>query len=134
MTSNLDILYHIGFEHIGEWKLENDLLSFEIIRHSNEHNILYAFVANSDIKYIGKSTQTFKARLNAYKNPGISQKTNIKNKKNILALLKQDIPVGILVFVNKEEIQYRGIPINIAAGLEDNLIARIKPQWNETGK
>ncbi len=84
--------------------------------------------------YIGKTVRTLKERMIGYKSPDPTQKTNIKNNKNISELLKQGIPVRIFVFVKIENLQYRGIPVDIASGIEDNLIAMIKPKWNEIGK
>ena len=97
--------------------------------------MLYAFISNDKILYIGKTTRSLAQRLYGYVNPGVSQSTNIKNNKKIKTLLKQGEELKIFVFAPQEnEIVYRGIPVNLAAGLEDNLIALIQPMWNDTGK
>lgn len=134
MNKELDTLAQLGFEIVGEWFLENDALDFKIDKHKNEFNILYAFVSNNKIKYIGKSTNTLGKRIYQYKKPGPSQKTNIKNNKNIKKLLISGQAVQIWAFPNQDKLYYREFPINIAAGLEDNLIAFVKPDWNDTGK
>jgi hypothetical protein len=130
---NKQFLLDLGFEEIGEWIIEAGTLQFILRHYQNNSNILYAFIAQSEIKYIGKSTQTLLGRMNGYKNPGPTQSTNIKNNSRIKELLIKGTPVQILVLVQKEEMLYRGMPIILAAGLEDNLIARLRPPWNERG-
>lgn len=134
MSDKLSKLLDIGFVNAGEWKLKDGTLAYELFQHENESNILYSFIAQNDVKYIGKTTQTLKARMNGYKNPGPSQSTNIKNNRNIKMLLVRGTPVMIYAFVNNEPPSIKGISINLAAGLEDNLVATIKPDWNEAGK
>jgi len=134
MNKELSLLEQLGFENVGKWSLENGSLNCKIEKHQNEYNILYAFVSKDKIKYIGKSTNTLSKRIYQYMKPGPSQKTNIKNNKNIKELLMEGQEVQIWAFPNQEKLYYREFPINIAAGLEDNLIAVVKPDWNDTGK
>jgi len=129
-TDSKRFLLSIGFEEVGEWLLEDGSLQFVLTRHGDERNILYAFFAQEEVKYIGKSNQTLSGRMNGYKQPGPTQSTNINNNARIKDLLLKGISVQILAFVQKEEMLYRGVPINLAAGLEDNLIARVRPPWN----
>jgi hypothetical protein len=133
MTQNIkgmQFLLDFGFEEAGEWFLEDDSLQIRLKRHKNERNILYAFVAQGKIQYIGKSNQTLLGRMNGYKNPGPTQSTNINNNARIKELLHANITVKILVFVPKEAVIYREVPVNIAAGVEEILITKIRPPWN----
>jgi len=129
-ADTVQFLLELGFEEVGEWLIEEDSLQFSLTRHRNEQNILYAFVVQGEVKYIGKSNLTLSRRMNGYKQPGPTQNTNIRINSRIKDLLHKNISVQILAFVEKEKILYRGVPINLAAGLEDNLIARVRPQWN----
>jgi hypothetical protein len=131
---NIKILQNLGFEDVGEWKLEGSTLSCEINRYANEYNILYAFVSQDEIKYIGKSVRALKNRMYGYKFPGPTQRTNLKNNQNIIALLQKDIQVKIMVFIQKNTMEYGGFEVNLAAGLEDSLISQIKPEWNNSGR
>ena len=82
-----------------------------------------------------KTIRSLSQRLNGYVNPGPTQSTNIKNCRKIEKILQQGREINIFVFAPHEnEIVYRGIPVNLAAGLEDSLIGIIKPPWNDTGK
>ena len=129
----LGIIQDLGFEESGYWFLENGELSFKLSNFQSETNILYAFVANDKVMYIGKSVQTLLKRMYLYKKCGPSQRTNIRNHASIKACLEQGQAVRIFAFIQKDPLEYKGIPINIAAGLEDNLISLLKPKWNITG-
>jgi len=130
-TESKQLILDLGFKSVGEWLLKDGSLQFRLTQYGNERNILYTFIVQGEVKYIGKSTQTLTGRMNGYKNPGPTQSTNIDKKARIEGLLRKGIPVSIFVLVPKEEMSCRGMPINIAAGLEDNLIARIIPPWND---
>jgi hypothetical protein len=133
MAGGVELLLSAGFEHVGDWRLEEGALSYEVRRYGNESKILYAFVADGQVKYVGKSARSLSQRMYNYKNPGPSQRTNIKNHQRMSELLKQGIPVQIYVFVEKEPLFYKGLAINLAAGLEDTLIEHLRPEWNEIG-
>ena len=133
MNSSLEMLLQLGFEQTGEWQLRFDQIYFHLERHGNERNILYAFVVDETIMYIGKSTQTLSQRMNGYKNPGSTQNTNIGNHAHIRRILEEKGRIMIYVFVQKEDVVYRGVKVNLSAGLEDNLNILLKPSWKNLG-
>jgi len=75
--SNIDKLEEIGFENRGEWSLEDGKIKYNILN-DLQSNFLYAFVVDSDIKYIGKSIGNIKKSLN-----------NILNQEKIRVLIKK---------------------------------------------
>lgn len=123
-------LLEIGFQPVGNWKLDGDDIVCELTRLMNNRNVLYAFVVEGAIKYIGKTTQPLKKRMSGYQNPGPTQKTNIKNRINIFEQLKKGYFVDILVLPDNGLLRYGGFHINLAAGLEDSLISQLRPEWN----
>jgi hypothetical protein len=132
---HIELLKKVGFKKVGNWFIENENLEHNISSpYLEEDNLLYSFIANGEIKYIGKTTQTLKARMNQYKKPGSSQSTNIKNNKNILKIVEKNENVEIYIFKEKEPVIYNNIQINLSAGLEGPLISKIKPKWNKLGK
>jgi len=128
---SLQQLLDLGFEEVGHWYLEEDQVTFTLDKSSREANILYSFVVNGDVKYIGKSVQTLHKRMYLYKQGGGSQRTNIRNKAAIKDCLMRGCQVKIYVLVPDLQMNYKDMPINIAAGLEDNLIMLLKPEWNK---
>jgi hypothetical protein len=123
-------LLEIGFEPAGHWVLNNDKLNFELTRHSSQRNILYAFVCDGQVKYVGKTVQALSARMAGYKNPGPTQTTNINNHKRIRELLADGVAVEILALPDNGLLHYGQFHLNLAAALEDDLIRVIKPEWN----
>ena len=135
MANQLAFLLNLGFERTATWHRGlSGKLSCRIAQHADKREILYAFVVGEEVTYIGKSTRTLKQRMYGYQNPGPTQRTNIKNHAKIIEALDQGKTVGIYVFVQREPVVYRGIPVNLAAGLEDVLIEWLRPPWNSLGK
>jgi len=130
-SNSLQQLVNLGFEEVGQWFLEADQVAFTLNKSAKEANILYSFVVNGEVKYVGKSIQTLHKRMYLYKQGGGSQRTNIRNKAAIKACLEIGQQVKIYVLVPDLEMNYKGMPINIAAGLEDNIISLLKPDWNK---
>lgn len=133
--NKLQYLIDIGFVNVGKWKMEADGINYEI--KSDVHNkkwVLYAFSSDDEVLYIGKSTIAFHKRMYGYKRPAASQKTNIKNNAFIADMIRASKGVDIYLFEGEKKLEYKGISINLAAGLEDPLIGKLTPRWNQTGQ
>jgi hypothetical protein len=134
-------LEEIGFEKIGHWTLVNDVINYVINDDKKPltevGNALYSFVCGDEVKYIGKTTRGISKRFVGYVNPGDSQSTNIKCNKKIKELLSNGnnrTEVKIWVYTPTIPLQISGFYINLAAGLEDSLIDKFKPEWNGKNK
>jgi hypothetical protein len=123
-------LFEIGFIRVGHWKIRDGQPFFELTRLMDEKRILYAFISDNEVKYIGKSIQSLNGRMYGYQRPGPTQKTNIKNLANIKAVLEQGKRVDIIAFRDNSLLHYGPFQINMAAALEDDLIAKLRPEWN----
>jgi hypothetical protein len=123
-------LLEIGFQYAGNWLLTDDIISYTLKHHEYDKNVLYAFICNGVVMYIGKTTMPLTKRMYGYQNPGSSQPTNKKNNGNIRHLLNNGEPVDIFVFASNGLLKYGDYNINLAAGLEDPLIDKINPPWN----
>jgi hypothetical protein len=128
----MDKLTSIRFIKVGEWTWDSKL-KHTITTHFNKRNILYSFVSDSEVLYIGKTTDTLINRMNGYKNAGVSQATNIRIKKEIIELLNSEKYVHIYILIDDAQLTYMNYNVSLAAGLEDNLIADLKPKWNFRG-
>lgn len=133
MDNALQFLIDLGFEEVGSWILTDNLLTCRLIKHGSECEILYAFVLQGEVLYIGKSVQTLKSRLYGYEKPGPTQRTNIASNEKLRTILAKVPSVQIFTLVVREPVLFRGVPLNVAAGLEDSLIKRLKPKWNRVG-
>ena len=123
-------LLEIGFQTAGHFYLVDGKLSVDLLRFGSRSNILYAFVSDGEVKYVGKTIQPLEKRLYGYKNPGVSQSTNIKNNANIKELLGTGSSVDILALPDNGLVHYGQFHLNLAAGLEDSIIAELQPEWN----
>lgn len=130
----MEKLLKLGFKKVGEWNFEKGALTHTIISNLNESGILYSFVASDKPMYIGKTIKTLSNRMNQYAKPNISQRTNSKVNAKISEYLKSGIPVSIYILVDEANIIYKDYKVSLAAGLEDNLISELKPDWNISGK
>jgi hypothetical protein len=123
-------LLRIGFEPAGHWVLEGDRLRFELNRDATENNILYAFVCDGEVKYVGKTVQVLSARMMGYKNPAPTQTTNVRNHALIREQLQAGVAVEIYALPDSGLHHYGAFHLNLAAGLEDSIIQVLQPPWN----
>lgn len=134
-SSTVDRLVAIGFKPAGRWSLTNHVLRLELkpaVMH--EQNVLYAFVVDNALMYIGKTTQSLIKRMQGYRSPASNAErggsTNIKNNRNIIDALAVGANVHIYVLHNMPVQHHGEFPVNLAAGLEDSLISSLAPPWN----
>ena len=136
--NDLDYLNHLGFSHVGAWRAGVKGLDYSVFPKfkaiGEKRWVLYAFTSGGVVLYIGKATIPFNQRMSGYRRPGVSQKTNIRNNALIAELIRGEQAVEIYVFEGEKKLDYRGTSLNLAAGLEDPLIAKIRPKWNMSGK
>jgi hypothetical protein len=110
-------------------------LTFEIDEQfASARNVLYAFAVDGSLVYIGKTTVPLRDRLQRYKTPAKSAEkggsTNIKNNRNILQSLSKGRAVEIFVLHCESRQEHGSFVVNLAAGLEDSLVADLSSPWN----
>lgn len=127
-------LERMGFRRCGSWSLQDGRLKCELTDHGQDRNVLYAFVSDGEVLYIGKTVQPLKKRMYGYQNPGPTQSTNIKGNEQIQGVLKKKNSVEIFTLPDNGLLYYGGFHVNLAAGLEDSLVKELQPAWNRSGK
>ena len=129
-------LIELGFEKAGEWVLnDDDNLELMINKYSEKNKILYSFVVDGEIKYIGTTVRTFNQRMYNYNKPGSGQPTNLDKNSKLIKSLKDGKIVEIYLWYDRDPQKYNNlIDINLAAGLEDSMIAEFECEWNKRGK
>lgn len=133
--NHLDLIISVGFRCVGRWHVGDSGLDFSIESEArNAKKSLYAFVQDSEVLYIGKVAGAFVRRMNGYRRPGTTQRTNLRVNPLLVQFVGTKKEVSIYHFQPPEEVRFRNIPLNIAAGLEDPLIETISPQWNMHGR
>jgi hypothetical protein len=127
-------LTEIGFRKVGEWKILNGNISPNLTQLSNAENILYAFISNGEVLYVGKTTLPLRKRMYGYQKPGPTQNTNIKGNRLISELLTSGRKIEIYALPDEGRHKIGIFDLNLAAGLEDSIISILKPRWNQSGK
>jgi hypothetical protein len=127
----LNRLVDIGFRIAGVWKLGGGGVVCEL--HDDfaaARNVLYAFAADGQLMYVGKTVQPLRARMTGYRNPGATQSTNIKNNHNIRQSLEQGKRIEVYVLPDNGLLHYGKFHVNLAAALEDSVVRELNPPWN----
>ncbi|MDQ3521522.1 MAG: GIY-YIG nuclease family protein [Gemmatimonadota bacterium] len=127
-------LLEIGVQPAGHWLLEGNQLTFELARHSAQKNILYAFVCDGEVKYVGKTTRTLATRMAGYKRRGKTQTTNINNHRRIREFLAGGVAVEIFALADNGLLHYGRFHLNLAAALEDDIIGTINRRANMSSR
>jgi hypothetical protein len=65
-------LLQIGFEKVGCWRLREQQLSLELTKMNEQRNVLYAFVQDATVLYVGKTTGSLENRMGGYLRPHTS--------------------------------------------------------------
>ncbi len=142
MKNELNILKKIGFKEIGCWTISNkdsDRINYVIDdEYLSEKDLLYSFVCDEIVYYIGKTDSTLKSRMTNYKAGKLNGSAGSTNKyvhDKILNLIKNDKKVIIYILLDCEKLKYHGINISLASGLELNLIKSFNTEelWNSRG-
>ena len=134
MSVTIKELNNIGFDKAGSWLKSDVGIEVELINHVPKSSVLYLFVVDNVIKYVGKTVRTLRKRMYGYKKPGSTQWTNLRINSNIIDCLDRGQSVDIYVWYDKEPKKHGNlIDINLAAGLEDSLIrlTGVRHEWNK---
>ena len=124
--SDFENQYH--FRKIGEFILENNLPVRRLdpsIKITDRLDLVYAFFVNEHCKYIGKTIQ-------GYSRPARYHKNKVMKSANegILHCLNNNLNVEIFVRSHNVSIEFDGLKLNIIEPVEQVLISRYNPEWN----
>lgn len=123
-------LLQIGFEQVGSWRMHDQELALELGRMNEQRNVLYAFVNDVEVLYVGKTTGTLGTRMGGYLRPHGTQRTNVRNHLALLQLLRQGRAIAIYAWPDPGIHRIGDFHLNYAAGLEDSIIRTVTPPWN----
>lgn len=126
-----DLLLNAGFRLIGEWT-EDSANAISLNAVAPLEPGVYAFVVDGLVTYVGLTNNTLRTRFEQYRRGHEGQRTNARVKKLIVQALAKGQRVKVLI-ATPEPLEWRGLPVNAAAGLEAGLIQMLRPVWNITG-
>jgi excinuclease UvrABC nuclease subunit len=116
---------------VGEWTQKSES-AFKLNATAPPEPGIYAFALDDIIVYIGLTNNSLRNRFEQYRRGHEGQRTNARVNKLIAKALSQGHKVKALM-ATPEPLEWHGLPVNTAAGLEASLIQMIRPPWNITG-
>lgn len=125
------VLLHAGFVFLGEWVQDGDG-AIKLHAKAPAEPGVYAFVVGDIVSYVGLTNNGLKVRLHQYQIGYKGQKTNARVKKLIVKALLDGQRVKVVI-ATPESLEWNGLPVSTAAGLEYGLIQMIRPAWNIMG-
>lgn len=126
-----EFLLRRGFVLLGEW-LPLAEGEFELSNRAPNDAGVYAFIVESRILYIGLTQTGLHTRMGQYRRGHVRQRTSARVKGLIARSLAEGKAVQVLVGI-PGPLEWNGLPVNTAAGLEAGLIRMIRPEWNMHG-
>jgi hypothetical protein len=127
-----EVLLQSSFRLVGSWASDAD----SAIRLDGAAPIepgVYAFVVDDNVAYVGLTNDGLRKRLDQYRYGYEGQRTNARVKSLITKSLSDGKKVTVLV-ATPEALEWNGLPVNTAAGLEAAIIEMISPPWNILGR
>jgi hypothetical protein len=126
-----EVLLNSGFELVGEWVLKS-VGAIRLEASAPVKTGVYAFVTDEIVVYVGLSNSSFRTTFDQYRRGDERQRTRARVNKRIALALSQGKNVKVLV-ATPEPLEWHGLPVSTAAGLEAGLIQMIRPGWNIVG-
>jgi hypothetical protein len=125
-----DILIEGGFERAAQWVVQED----ELVLDGALPKLtgVYAMVQDGAALYVGVAANSLAHRFKFYVRPGVTQTTSIRVKAELRGQLDAGKVIEIFV-VCPPTLQWNGLPVNGAAGLEVGLISTYSLPWNKRG-
>ena len=126
----IDFLVDAGFIRIGHWAAREDGIGLSAA--VSKESGVYAFVINDEIMYVGITRTGFHRRMYNYQLGHHRQRTSHR----INGILTEQVRAGVIVEIygaSPPALEWNGLPVNAAAGLEAGLIELIQPPWNKMG-
>lgn len=127
----IDVLLDSGFARLGTW-VADDAGGIALDTPAPRDAGVYVFVVDGLIKYIGVSRAGIRSRMSNYRAGQAGQKTSAR----VNQIIKDHVGAGTVVEIyvaHPPAIEWNGLPVVTAAGLEAGLIKMIQPPWNKMG-
>jgi hypothetical protein len=126
----LERLLEAGFQLLGECEATSE--GFRYTAQAPTDAGVYAFAVDGNISYVGLTRFGLRTRLGHYVYGHAQQRTSARVKALILEALATGSKVCVLI-VSPPQLEWNGLPVDGAAGLETGLIKLIRPPWNQQG-
>lgn len=130
-ATSWEVLLRAGFRYVGAWTQDSES-AIKLDATAPVEPGVYVFVVDDVTAYVGVTNNGLRTRFEQYRRGHEGQRTNARVKKLIIKTLAEGKQVKVLT-ATPEPHEWRGLPVNTAAGLEGGLIQMFRPIWNITG-
>jgi len=127
----IDVLLDAGFVRLGTW-IADGAGGIALEKAAPKEAGVYVFVVDGMIKYIGVSRAGIASRMSNYRAGQKGQRTSAR----VNEIINEHVSAGTVVEIyvaHPPAIEWNGLPVITAAGLEAGLIKMIQPPWNKQG-
>ena len=120
-----------GFSLSARWELQPNS-RVQLIGEPPKQPGVYAFAVDGEVCYVGKTRKGIAERLRDYEIVKVKKRQGFRIKTLISKALKSGSEVTVLTIVSLKPIRWRGLPVDLIAGLEVGLIRELQPKtkWN----
>lgn len=125
---SVQTLLDAGFHRASEWRLD-DAGMLALTEPLPQMVGVYAFAKDGVVLYVGVATMGLAKRIYFYAKPGISQRTSQRLNETIRIQLLDDARIDVLI-AHPNDMEWNGLPVHGAAGLELGLIKAYALPWN----
>lgn len=126
----VDVLIDAGFQKLGSWIATQDGIGLD--SPAPKHGGVYAFVVGGKVMYVGLTRMGFHRRMYNYQRGNVRQRTSHRINEIIAAHVSGGTAIEVYL-ATPPALEWNGLPVNSAAGLEAGLIEMIQPPWNKMG-
>jgi hypothetical protein len=121
LPNRIENLRRVGFQNVGEWLMKEGAAVAEYQSSDDLSEALIAYVVGDSVMYISRS---------------INVKQGVTNRlaRAIRSALSTQRSVHIYALTRWDAVEHQGIRVNVAAGLEEELIERMQPPWNRSSR
>jgi hypothetical protein len=119
LPNRVENLVRLGFRKVGHWSLHDSEVSPSYEEGLDLSGALIAYVSADSVMYIILSKK-------------LESKSKGRLDRTIRTFLSKGRSVAIYALTEWTPYEHNGMSINVAAGLEDELIERMQPPWNGT--
>jgi hypothetical protein len=130
----LSRLEEIGFRRVGRWSADRGAPEALLDQLRTQSDVLYAFVSDRQVLYVGKTRMALGRRMYGYQRPGPSQRTNLACHAYIRDWLATAQSLNVFARPEDGVSRIGSFAVSQAAALEDAIIRELRPPWNRLGK
>jgi hypothetical protein len=124
----LDSLIEAGFQRVGTWRATTRDRGMELDFVSDRAPGVYAYAVDGVIHYIGSAQRGLHSRFRRYAIT-TTLRTSARIRSEILDCLARGQTVEIYTLCPPST-SWRGLPVDLIAGIEEGLIRHMRPAWN----